>query len=114
IGASGTQDAPIAIAAAPNADVQVSKGGIRIAADFITLDGITVENAGSGDDAGIYITSGKNITVRNVTARKNDGGGVKISPADGPVVYLRISGGPFADHNGAAIAAHGPDDHARP
>ena len=109
IGASGTQDAPIAIAAAPNADVQVSKGGIRIAADFITLDGITVENAGNGDDAGIYITSGKNITVRNVTARKNDGGGVKISPADGPVVDLLISGGTFADNNGAGIVATGSD-----
>ena len=42
-------------------EVTVRKDGIRIAADYISLDGITVEDAGSGDDAGIYITRGQNI-----------------------------------------------------
>jgi parallel beta helix pectate lyase-like protein/uncharacterized protein DUF1565 len=109
IGATGTQDAPIVITAASGADVQVKKGGIRIAADYVSLESITVEDAGSGDDAGIYITRGQNIALRNMTARKNDGGGVKIKPADGPVVDLLISGGTFADNNGAGIVATGED-----
>ena len=109
ISASGSQDAPIVLAAAPNADVRVRKGGIRIVADFITLDGLTVENAGNGGDGGIYVTSGKNIALWNLTAQNNDGAGVMIKPADGPIVDLLISGGTFAGNSGSGIAATGAD-----
>lgn len=105
----GTLEAPVVFTPMEGADVLLEKGGVRISADHIVLDGLTIEDVDDDDAAGVFITGGTGIQLRNLTVRGHDGGGVRAKATDGPIVDLRISGGSFSDNRGAGIAATGED-----
>jgi hypothetical protein len=102
---SGDAEAPIAFAAADGAKVTLSKGGFKITADYITVQGITVQKVSDSAEAGIFVTGGTGIVLRDITAQNNAGGGIKIKPTDKPVANLLIAGGTFQDNNGSGIVA---------
>lgn len=106
---SGTPEAPIVFAPAPGAEVRVHDSGIRISADHVVIDGLLVEDVSADDEGGIFITRGDGIVLNNITARRNDGAGVRAKASDGPVVDLRVSGGSFSENRRAGIAATGED-----
>lgn len=104
---SGTEEAPIVLAAAPDADVRIEDNVLTISASFVTLDGLTVESADDDDRGGIFIAAGQGITLRDLTARENEGAGLRVKPTDGPITDLTIIGGSYSDNDGAGIAATG-------
>lgn len=106
---AGTLEAPITFAPMPGADVRLEKGGVRISADHVVLDGLTIEDVDDDDSAGVFITRGTGVQLRNLTVRGHDGDGIRAKPTDGPIVDLRIVGGSFNENRGAGIAATGED-----
>lgn len=104
---SGTPEQPIILAAAPGADVRVEGEVLTVDADYISLEGITVEGAKDNERGGIFIVGGTGITLRHITARGNEGAGVRVKPIERPVTGLRIIGGMFSRNDGAGIAATG-------
>lgn len=106
---SGSREAPIVFVPAEGAEVRVHDGGIRISADYVVLEGLLVADVSDDDTAGIYITGGTGIQLREVTSRANDGDGVYAKPTDAPVIDLLISGGTYSENRGAGIAATGED-----
>jgi hypothetical protein len=105
IATSGNADAPITFAADEGADVTLSTGGFKITADYVTVQGITVEKVTDSAEAGIFVTGGKGIILRDITAQNNAGGGVKVKPSDNPVDSMLISGGTFQGNDGSGIVA---------
>ena len=106
---SGTADQPIVLSAAEDATVTLDKGSFIVSADYVEIANITIDDNDDDDAAGVFVTGGSGIVLRNLTATHNDGGGIRIKPIDGPVLNLQILGGNFSENNRAGIAAVGSD-----